>query len=54
LRIASAVVALLINPLIIVVILGSAGFIEGDFLPVSEGPLMWAFGGLLLWEGSPT
>jgi len=51
LRIASAVAAFLIYPLIIVAILGSAGFIEGDLLPVSEGPLMWAFGGLFTLGG---
>jgi hypothetical protein len=51
LRIASAVAALLIYPLIIVAILGSAGFIEGDFLPVSERQLMWALGGLFTLGG---
>jgi nitrate reductase NapE component len=43
LRIASAVAALLIYPLIVVAILGSAGFIEGEFLPGNGGQLMCAF-----------
>ena len=51
LRIASAVAALLIYPLIIVAILGSAGFIEGDFLPVREGLLMWVLAGVFTLGG---
>jgi hypothetical protein len=52
LRIASGVAALVVYPLIVVAILGAAGFVDGDFLPGNGGPqLMWAFGGLFTLGG---
>jgi hypothetical protein len=43
LRIASGVAALVIYPLIVVAVLGSAGLVDGDFLPGNRRELMWVF-----------
>lgn len=51
LRIASGVAALVIYPFILVAVLGSAGFIEGDFLPWNDRQLMWLLGGLFMLGG---
>ena len=48
LRIASAVVALVIYPLIAIVMLGAAGVIEAEWLPEGlRAPLMWGLAGFL-------
>ncbi|MDP9468244.1 MAG: hypothetical protein M3P32_05825 [Chloroflexota bacterium] len=47
LRIASAVVALVVYPLVIAVVVAAAGLIGDDWLPVDGSVLMWALAGLL-------
>lgn len=51
LRIASGVTAVVIYPLIVVAILGSAELIDVEFLRESAGWLMWAFAGLFALGG---
>jgi hypothetical protein len=51
LRIASGVAALVIYPLIVVAVLGSAGLVDGDFLPGNRRQLMWVFVGLFTLGG---
>jgi hypothetical protein len=51
LRIFSGVAAFLIYPFIVVAILGSAGVIDGDFLPVRGVQLMWVLVGLFMLGG---
>jgi hypothetical protein len=47
LRIASGVAAVVIYPLIILVVLASAGLIDAGWLPVDAGLVMWVLAGLL-------
>jgi hypothetical protein len=51
LRIASGVAALVIYPVIVVAVLGSAGLVDGDFLPGNRRQLMWVFVGLFTLGG---
>ena len=51
LRIASGVAALVIYPLIVVAVLGSAGLVDEDFLPGNRRQLMWVFVGLFTLGG---
>lgn len=51
LRIASGVAALVIYPLIVVAVLGSAGLVDGDFLSGNRRELMWVFVGLFTLGG---
>ena len=51
LRIASAAVAFLIYPLIVVAVLGFAGLIEVGFLPENGGRLMWVLAGVFTLGG---
>ena len=47
LRIASGVVAIVIYPIIILLVLASAGLIEVGWLPVDGSAIMWGVAGLL-------
>ena len=47
LRIASGVVALVVYPLVIALVLASAGMIDDGWLPVDGTLIMWALAGLL-------
>lgn len=47
LRIASAVVAVVVYPLVIAVVLASSGLIGDEWLPVDRTPIMWVLAGLL-------
>jgi hypothetical protein len=47
LRIASAVVAVVVYPLVIAVVLAAAGLIGDDWLPVDGTVAMWVLAGLL-------
>ncbi len=47
LRVASAVVALVVYPVIILVVLAAAGLIAADWLPIDGSLLMWALAAFL-------
>jgi hypothetical protein len=47
LRIASAVAALVVYPLLIVVVLAAAGIIDDGWMPIDPGAAMWALAILL-------
>ena len=47
LRVASAVVAVLVYPLVIVLVLACAGIINDEWLPVDGSVIMWVLAGLL-------